>query len=369
MMGSLRIESNYAGGNIQTVEIGNGYAVLAQDLRNTAEWWFYWNFSAVADCDTEWRFAFANRGVIGPWGPATSLNGIDWEWLGAHSRISETEFRCRLKQGERRYFSFALPYQAHHYQQFARTMHRHPLVRIGRLGLSEQLREIPLITIGSPQAKKHLVFTGRHHACEATVSWMVEGLLVHLLQQHADDFLRQHQIHYVPFMDVDGVENGDQGKNRIPHDHNRDYLPEPLYQSVRLLKAYLSALPAVEAAIDFHCSYQWGGRNDHPFIVMLDSPFKEGQDAFGNLLAQITQESTQQDKILYNRTYDIARGEEWNTPGGTRADTYFATLAPRLCMTFVFPYFGTADSVCTLPAIRQFGERFAQALVGHVQGK
>ncbi|MBQ6011409.1 MAG: hypothetical protein IJL17_22960, partial [Kiritimatiellae bacterium] len=26
---------------------------------------------------------------------------------------------------------------------------------------------------------------------------------------------------FVPFMDKDGVENGDQGKHRAPHDHNR----------------------------------------------------------------------------------------------------------------------------------------------------
>ena len=40
----------------------------------------------------------------------------------------------------------------------------------------------------------------------------------------------------VPFMDKDGVVNGDQGKKRLPHDHNRDYVIGR-YPSVRALQA------------------------------------------------------------------------------------------------------------------------------------
>ena len=43
---------------------------------------------------------------------------------------------------------------------------------------------------------------------------------------------------FVPFMDKDGVENGDQGKHRAPHDHNRDYTAE-IYTSVKAFKKLL----------------------------------------------------------------------------------------------------------------------------------
>ena len=39
-------------------------------------------------------------------------------------------------------------------------------------------------------------------------------------------------------MDKDGVEDGDQGKNRRPHDHNRDYMAG-IYTSVRAFKELL----------------------------------------------------------------------------------------------------------------------------------
>jgi hypothetical protein len=40
----------------------------------------------------------------------------------------------------------------------------------------------------------------------------------------------------VPFVDKDGVEEGDQGKNRHPHDHNRDYATPCLYPEVQALR-------------------------------------------------------------------------------------------------------------------------------------
>jgi hypothetical protein len=42
-------------------------------------------------------------------------------------------------------------------------------------------------------------------------------------------FRENVEVVIVPFMDKDGVEEGDQGKNRKPHDHNRDYIGESIH--------------------------------------------------------------------------------------------------------------------------------------------
>ena len=72
---------------------------------------------------------------------------------------------------------------------------------------------------------RYLVLTARHHACESMASHVLEGILSGVLAD--DDCGRRWregwQVVAAPFMDKDGVEDGDQGKNRRPHDHNRDY--------------------------------------------------------------------------------------------------------------------------------------------------
>ena len=39
-------------------------------------------------------------------------------------------------------------------------------------------------------------------------------------------------VYVIPFVDIDGVENGDQGK-QAPHDHNRDYINSPIYPETK----------------------------------------------------------------------------------------------------------------------------------------
>ena len=62
-----------------------------------------------------------------------------------------------------------------------------------------------------------------------------------------------------PFMDKDGVEEGDQGKNRKPHDHNRDYLYQTgekgIYPSVTALRELVSkwSQHRLKIGIDMHC--------------------------------------------------------------------------------------------------------------------
>ena len=42
----------------------------------------------------------------------------------------------------------------------------------------------------------------------------------------------------VPFTDYDGAQAGDQGKNRAPHDHNRDYV-EFLYPETKAITEWI----------------------------------------------------------------------------------------------------------------------------------
>ncbi|TWT86354.1 Zinc carboxypeptidase [Neorhodopirellula pilleata] len=69
----------------------------------------------------------------------------------------------------------------------------------------------------------------RQHAWESGSSWVAQGFIEWIV---SDDpkakWLRQHaDIFVIPIMDVDNTATGNGGKNALPHDHNRDWSPQP----------------------------------------------------------------------------------------------------------------------------------------------
>lgn len=224
----IQIRSDYAGGNIKVVSLDETVR-LEQEIRDSAYWWFYWNFCTRCDEEREIVFEFTNGEVVGPWGPAYSLDGVHWAWLGAQSVISAKSFINRFAADRHEvYFAFSLPYQLQHFERFYDRIKERSTIRRDTLCLTEKGTEVPLLIVGNENAPEHLFFCSRHHACESTVNYVLEGLLAYFIEDHlASGLLDHYCIHYVPFVDIDGVENGDQGKGRAPHDHNRDYIERP----------------------------------------------------------------------------------------------------------------------------------------------
>ena len=121
---------------------------------------------------------------------------------------------------------------------------------------------------GEPE---HRVFlTARHHACEALASYVLEGLMDAVLADQQDGaWLREHvEFMVVPLVDKDGVEDGDQGKNRKPHDHNRDYI-QTIYPSVREITRRVPDWSQGKLAItfDLHCPHIRGPHNEVIYFV------------------------------------------------------------------------------------------------------
>ncbi|MDF2667881.1 MAG: hypothetical protein K0R67_187 [Paenibacillus sp.] len=367
-MPNLIINSKYAGGNIHVVSIDEPVVKVEQEMRDTEGWWFYWNFRVESVKAQTVTFEFQNGEVIGPWGPAVSTDGIRWDWLGADSVTTAHSFQYEFGDAEIVYFCFSLPYQLHHFESFYSRISNHSLVTRKLFTYSEQLRPVPLLLIGNPFADQHIIMTSRHHACESPPSYLLEGLLEHYLAQTESSFLKHFLIHFIPFVDIDGVENGDQGKSRAPHDHNRDYILNPIYNSTKAIADYVK-LHDLAVGIDFHSPFKWGGRNDTPFIVKKASPRKEENERFGRLLQSMTSHRAGSGDITYDPVHDIEMGEDWNQPHGTNCSAYFERQNMKLVFTFEFPYFGKDSMIFTPDKCRLFGTDFAQALEAYLVQK
>jgi tetratricopeptide (TPR) repeat protein len=159
------------------------------------------------------------------------------------------------KAGERVRFSMGIPYVQSNFDEFMAAEGASPYLKRSVLTQSRKGRAVEFLQVGKPgPGKRAMLVTARHHACEALASYVLEGLLREVLSESpaAVRFRATHVLYVVPFVDKDGVEDGDQGKDRSPHDHNRDYGDAPMYPEVKAIQKWTTAHP-VQFALDLHC--------------------------------------------------------------------------------------------------------------------
>lgn len=257
---AIQIDADYPGGNIVLERIEGEKVILRPDLRDTKGWWFYWNFRVRGAGSEKMTFEFSGANPIGVRGPAVSTDGgASWTWLGKE-RVTGPSFSYAFApdQGDVR-FSYAIPYLQKDLDQFLAGYHDHPCVRVEELCKSRKGRGIERIHVGPADGDPgyRVLLTARHHACESMADYSLEGFLAAALD-HTEDgrwFRENVEILAIPFVDKDGVEDGDQGKNRLPHDHNRDYKGKSIYPSVAAIRSFVPAWSEgrLKVAFDLHC--------------------------------------------------------------------------------------------------------------------
>ena len=231
----VKIDCDIPGGNIIVLSSNENGAVLKKDLRDTSTDWFYWCFRAAFDKAGEYEFRFepADSPAVGSRGPAVSMdNGMTWRWAEAGTYdVGKNTFRYRYDGGRENQvvFCLSMQYQEKNLNAFLKEYAKSPYLETSILCKSNKGRDVELIHIAGTARKpeKKLFLSSRHHCCEMTATYVLEGILREALENR--EFREAFEVFAVPFADRDGVVDGDQGKNRRPHDHARDYGDNPIY--------------------------------------------------------------------------------------------------------------------------------------------
>ena len=363
------IDAHYPGGNIILERIDGDTAFIKPDLRDTQGWWFYWNFRVSGAAGRTITFKFTDGNPIGVRGPALSTDaGKTWAWLGT-ATVKDASFKYTVAKDAREVrFCLAMPYQQSNLDDFL-TKHTHPNLKVTQLCKTRKGRPVERIHAGKidGEPRYRVLVTARHHACEMMASYSLEGLLEAVL---ADDpeglWLRNNvEILAVPFMDKDGVEDGDQGKNRRPHDHNRDYIGDSIYPSVAALRAFVpkwsDGKPLV--TLDLHCPYIRGQYNEVIYIVGNSDPDIYAQQfRFGKIL-----ENVASGPLPYDNDDILPFGKAWNTKAnygsGKSCSRWAAELDDvKLATSFEIPYANVGSRTVTAETARAFGRDLAAAL-------
>ncbi len=373
----VEVSTNFPGGNGVIEKISDEEIVLHQDLRDTASWWFYWNIEVknAGGKNLTYKFTKLNnnpRVPLDAFGPAFSIdNGKTWKWLGAES-VNKDGFTHKAPEGANSVrYSFAIPYQLADYQKFSEKFKSDERIKFENYSKTRGGRESPAIRMGSGKKGLFIVLTARHHSCESSASYVLEGIVDTLLSDpNCAGLIENAEFFIVPFVDLDGVENGDQGKMRSPYDHNRAYLDDTIYPEISAIMSEFEKRKSMKKiAIDLHCPFigavQKNGKHSiHSVIHLVGSANPENWKAqcrFSEILA------AKNNSILpYLPSDNLPSGVSWNDAKHAIAPTFanFASKQPnsKLATTFEIPYANCRGVSTSAENLRSFGRAFAAAI-------
>ena len=351
MSAEITIHSSFTGGNIEITGTSGDDIFLRNQIRDTMEDWFYWAFCVEGAQGRTLTFHFDKK-WIGYYGPAVSRDLNRWHWLGsADSTSASDSFSYTFAPEESRvYFAHDMLYHPARFEAFCKERG----LRTEILCLSRGKRPVPFLSFGD--GAETILLTARHHACEATGNYVLEGVVEELLERRLPGF----RVVAVPFVDYDGVVCGDQGKSRAPWDHNRDYdsSKEALYPTVGAIRA-ISRREKIRYAFDFHSPWHVGGENDRVFIPLKHSASQE-QDA---RFSENFEKSMIPEALPYHAADNIPPGWKWNLAETACFGNYmYHTAGAELAFTLETPYFRAAGKAFGQGEAVETGRCFARAL-------
>ena len=364
----ITVDDRLPAGNIVFEKIAGDEVFVHQDLRDTMTPWFYWAMRVKGAAGKTLTFRFTTSDAVGVRGPVVSTDAGKTFAYAAEKDATRKSFVYTFGPEENEtYFYECHPYVRANWDAFVAKHAKNPSFRVGELCRSSRRGEsVPKASVGclTGTPRHRILLSARHHCSETTASWVLEGVVEQFLAE--DDlgrWLRGNvELTVVPFTDYDGVQAGDQGKNRAPHDHNRDYT-EFLYTETRAIAEILKSGP-YEIFIDVHCPWLHSGCNEY-----LYTPWKDPKTihdlALEKRFSQLLEE-LQCGSMRYKASDDIPFGVGWNTDknyalGMSSVRWALANIPSlRICRTYEVPFANSHGAVVTPDTCRDLGRDTAK---------
>ncbi len=375
----ISIDAQFAGGNVIVEEIVGDTVFFKPNLSGTEGDWFYWYFRAVSNEPGTWHFKSTKPNVMTGLGAAFSSDGgFSWRWIDQKDHVGPDLFTFTFTDFDQTVrFSFGQPYTQNNFERFIESYKDDDRLNLGTLCQSNHGRAVEKVLISNFQVAPSfkILFTARAHACEMMTNYLIEGMISSLLSGSpaTEALLDKAEIMIIPFVDKDGVENGDQGKNRIPRDHNRDYSGESLYATTRAIREeiprWVGDLPWI--GIDLHDPWIKGEHNEWAYLVGNANPAIEKQQRhFAQILAE-----NRRGPLKFDIEHGLlAFGEAWNKGSNYEKGKPFNAWAGQffgkglqLTTTLEFPYALNHGQVVTAQNARAFGQDLIPAVAIYIE--
>ena len=232
------------------------------------------------------------------------------------------------------------------------------------IGVSQAAR--PLVRLSNsygevPGSRPGCYFIARQHSGETSGSWVLDGLLRQLASYGSDAPI----IWAVPFANIDGVEQGDYGKDNFPYDLNRAWdASNPMRHEVMVIQRDMYRWKArcqPLIALDFHAPgacettgvycYLPRGEMDRNFAVAINGWAERLKLAIGDMAAA-----------------DFARignyPSRWETP---HFNNFCTAKLGMHSLSLETPYCRINEIVLQREHYQRIGANIADSLVGKIK--
>ncbi len=365
---SCLVDTDFPGGNAVIESVGDDTIRLRPDLRDTVTNWFYWAVRVRGAGGRTLHFEFSAQHSLADRGPALSLDGgKTWRWLG-RTEGSRGGFVVTLPtDADDMLLSMGMIYTRANWDRFMAGLADPSRVRVESLCRTRKNRDVPLIRVGKVdgKARYRVLLTARAHSCEMMQNYVMEGFVAAAtgIDELGQWYSQNVELAAVPFMDTDGVEDGDQGKARAPRDHNRDFRPPHVHVETAALigfaEKWFDGRPAV--TIDMHCPWIHGPTEEIVFQVGNADPtvWHRQQELAAAL------ERLRVGPIPYLASNDLPFGKTWNTGTGEYLCLSRWAGGKRgvvLATTFETPYATASGVEVNAESARALGRDMAAAV-------
>lgn len=370
------VRSDFPGGNghLEGVDADARVLTVRKEPRGSGDNLHYYFYFEVSGLSGMWTVRIVDTPTLTRMGPAVSTDsGETWRFLFDKPvpppgvETFDYEFPA---DGSPVRFCVSIPYGEKEWNAFVGRHAGNASARQGELCKDRSGRPVERFDIVNDSGRPDwtFVFTARHHACEVSASAVLEGILDEALSDSPEGrWVRANgQVVALPFMDKDGVVAGDQGKSRLPHDHNRDYIQE-IYPSVKALKRYAAGIPGKVYHVDLHSPALKGHVHDHIFTVC---PEGVRRDARWRAFSRELEKASAGAALKYDPQWSVPVGHASNnarhfTGDGTlQTSRRWFTGLPNCylstCMEFGY---GLCSGVYSRDGARELGRNVMKALV------
>lgn len=343
----MKIHADFECGNIRFLKEEDNIVYLTNEMRGTKrDAAYYWAFCAEGAAGRKLTFCL-DREWVGPYGAAVSHDLINWYWT--ESSIDGASFTYEFSEDEDRvYFAHDLIYTPSRLYKLIEELDLETEIFCKTL----KGRDVPCIKIGN--GSKNVILSSRHHACESSGSYVLEGMI----REYAENPIEDTSLFIVPMVDYDGVVEGEHGKDRDPHDHNRDYIEDSIFPETRAIMDYAKDKD-ITYAIDFHAPSHRIGRSNRVYLVRKFPHFTVRFDRFSHLL----EKHCVGEAMTYEMKYDVPPNTGWNKDETPTFSTFF-NLRPecKLALTLEVTHYGTDDNKVSADRLVNTGKAFCRAL-------
>ena len=238
----ISVFSDFENGNIDFISYDSilnkiTFKPALKNEFNTTRCWFYFGITGY---DTTKNLTIANyysARVVAPEYPVFSYDKKHWERLKSHQREYGSKKVIHKFSGDTVYFAAGYPYTYSEAINFVDEISQNKYIDTMTLTYSEGGLRVPMFIIQDKNENPtNLIWiTGRQHAFETTMSFVLEEMIYFLISDNkkAKKLRKNTIIYVVPMMDVDNVKLGASGRMQKPIDFNRDWSESPHWKAVR----------------------------------------------------------------------------------------------------------------------------------------